>query len=379
VNGALPDVPPPGAGVVTEIGNVPVAFRLAAGMNVVNPLVPIKIAVGSAAPLQFTTEHGDRLLPLTVSGIDGPDNASMAAFNGDSELEVMTGSGKVEPGASAATEKGFELEFVPALLPDTVMATAAGPVARNAVSDGVITALICVELIKVVGRGEPFQLTTRPLAKPVPFTVKVKPVGLQNGVVDGASAVTVESAIGKEREFDVFALDAGVATATCAVPTDARSDAGTIAVSCAALIEVGALDVVANWVVTPFVHCTAEHGSRFVPVMISVAPALPAVALAGKVEAITGAAGVDAETEKGEVLEITPELDTCTLTVAAETISEKGTTAVSCVELTNVVASEDGSAGGGFTAHWTTELFRKFVPVTVIVTAEALQAGVELA
>jgi hypothetical protein len=121
-----------------------------------------------------------------------------------------------------------------------------------------------------------------------------------------------------------------------------------------------------------------EQGKRFVPVTTKVAPLLPAVALAGKIEAITGAAGVDAETKKGEVLEIAPELDTCTLTVDAETRSENGMTAVSCVELTNVVASEDGSTGGGFTAHWTTELFRKFVPVTVSDTAEALQDGVEL-
>jgi hypothetical protein len=59
-------------------------------------------------------------------------------------------------------------------------------------------------------------------------------------------------------------------------------------------------------------------------------------------------------------------------------ISEAGTTAVSCVALIKVVANVDGRAGGGFTAHLTTEPLTKFVPVTVRVTFEALHDGVEL-
>jgi len=51
--------------------------------------------------------------------------------------------------------------------------------------------------------------------------------------------------------------------------------------------------------------------------------------------------------------------------------------AVSCVELTKVVASADGSAGGGLTTQLTREPFTKFVPVTVKTTFDALHDGVE--
>ena len=52
----------------------------------------------------------------------------------------------------------------------------------NAVSVGVIAAVSCVALTKVVARGEPFQFTTASLVKFVPFTVSVKPWVLQAGV-----------------------------------------------------------------------------------------------------------------------------------------------------------------------------------------------------
>ena len=50
--------------------------------------------------------------------------------------------------------------------------------------------------------------------------------------------------------------------------------------------------------------------------------------------------------------------------------------AVSCVELTNVVASTEGGAGGGFVTHSTTEPLTKFAPVTVRMTTEGLHDGV---
>jgi hypothetical protein len=104
--------------------------------------------------------------------------------------------GKDVPLGKAETENGSEFEFVPGFEPETVMATAAGVVARNAVSAAVIVAVSCVALTKAVGRGEPFQLTVRPFAKPVPFTLKVSPPWLQKGVlfavvVDAESEVTV--------------------------------------------------------------------------------------------------------------------------------------------------------------------------------------------
>jgi hypothetical protein len=154
-----------------------VVVMFAAGMNDAIPLVPMKIAAGNGAPFQSTVEHGEKLLPFTVSATGGPVKASTAALVG--EIELMEGNGSEAPEDSAVNDNFIEFEFVPALLPDTVMATAAAPVASEAVSDAEISAVSCVALTRVVGRGEPFQLMTSPLANPVPFTVSVSPDELQ--------------------------------------------------------------------------------------------------------------------------------------------------------------------------------------------------------
>ena len=135
--------------------------------------------------------------------------------------------------------------------------------------------------------------------------------------------------------------------------------------------------MVANGVVTPpFVHCTTEQGSMFVPVTLKVTAAVPAVAAVGEMEAMAGAGSDPAEIVKGKGFERAPKLDTSILTVAAEAISEAGMTAVSCVELTNVVASTEGNAGGGFTTQLTSEPFTKFAPFTVRVIPAGLHDGV---
>jgi hypothetical protein len=72
-------------------------------------------------------------------------------------------------------------------------------------------------------------------------------------------------------------------------------------------------------------------------------------------------------------------VDTSIFTLPAEAVSETGIVAVSCVELTNVVAravviaGEDPDAG---IIQSTTEPFTKFMPVTVRVAAEGLHDGV---
>lgn len=216
--------------MATETWSVAVAVILAAGITDANPLVPINIEAGSGAPFHCTAEHGEKPFPFTVSGTGGPVKASAAAFVG--EIELTAGKGRVVPDGSGAIENLSEFEFDPGPLPDTVMATAPWFVPRNAVSAGVIAAVSCVALTRVVERGEPFQLTTSPFAKPVPFTVNVKPVGLQYGVLfDAESDVMAASVIGNEIGVDVLPLDAGLATATWAVPTVAISAAGTIALS----------------------------------------------------------------------------------------------------------------------------------------------------
>jgi hypothetical protein len=104
-----------------------------------------------------------------------------------------------------------EFDVVVAL--DTVIAAVPG----NAVSAAVIAAVSCVALTKVVGRGEPFQLTTSPLTKLVPLTVSVKPAGLQNGVegsdvVEAESDVMVGATIANEIALEVPPAGAGLKT-----------------------------------------------------------------------------------------------------------------------------------------------------------------------
>ena len=63
-------------------------------------------------------------------------------------------------------------------------------------------------------------------------------------------------------------------------------------------------------VVLPAVHCTTEHGRRFVPVTVKENAAAPAVAVVCEREIFEGAGGDDAEIVKGSVFERTPELET---------------------------------------------------------------------
>lgn len=276
-----------------------------------------------------------------------------------------------------------ELEFVPGMPPETVMATAAVPVARKAVSAAEMVAVSCVALTRVVGRGDPFQLTTSPFAKPVPFTVRVRPEELQYGVlpdevVEAESDAMAARETGNETKLDMLALDAGVTTATCAVVvTAAISAAGSVALSCAALVCVAAMYVVANGVVVPpFIHCTTEHGSRFMPLTVKVTAEAPAVAPVGERALIVGAGEDAAEIVNPSGFEKDPRLDTSIFTEPAEAVSETGIAAVSCVELTNVVARTVVTGGVPGIIQSTTELFTKFEPVTVRVAPEGLHDGV---
>jgi len=114
---------------------------------------------------------------------------------------------------------------------------------------------------------------------------------------------------------------------------------------------------------------------------VNVAPAAPAVALDGDRVLIVGIGSVAEEIVKGNVFERSPKLLTSIFTVPAETTSEAGMTAVSCVALTNVVAKgktvgvTDGGAGG--ITQLIPEPFTKFEPVTVRITPEAPHEVVE--
>jgi hypothetical protein len=166
------DVPPPGVGVNTLTWGVPTEAISAAGIvttscvtltNVVAGLVMVPLA-----SFHWTAEQGTKLFPVTFKL-----NAAVPAVARAGESEVMAG-------------RGSELGDVKEKLKDADV-TADGKltieiiagVSSEAVSVGGIAAVSCVALTNVVRRGDPFQLTTDPLTKLVPFTVRGKPTGLQ--------------------------------------------------------------------------------------------------------------------------------------------------------------------------------------------------------
>jgi hypothetical protein len=145
VNGSLLEVPPPqltvelgvhslngNAGVDTVTWSVPTVVRSLAGITAAIPVVPMKMLTGSGLPFHSTAEHDEKPFPLAVSATGGPVNASSAAWDGLIELIVGRGSGALA--GNCVSENRTRLEFVPGPLPDTVIATAAAPVARYAVS-----------------------------------------------------------------------------------------------------------------------------------------------------------------------------------------------------------------------------------------------------
>lgn len=121
--------------------------------------------------VHWTLEQGRKLLPVTLSG-----NATVPAVAPTGETEEITATGS----DAAEIVKDAGAELTPEL--DTVIEA----VPADAISEAGMRTVSCVELTNVVLRAEPFQLTTdafKPFRKFVPFTVRVNPVGLHDGVV----------------------------------------------------------------------------------------------------------------------------------------------------------------------------------------------------
>jgi hypothetical protein len=133
--------------------------------------------------------------------------------NGEMDVSVGTGSDEAE----IVKETGAEL--TPEL--DTVI----DAVPAEAISEAEMRAVSCVELTNVVARAELFQLTTDVFRKFEPFTVRVKPEGLHDGVeadevVDAEMPEMTGGEIVKGTCGDVFPLDptgAGLISATWAI------------------------------------------------------------------------------------------------------------------------------------------------------------------
>jgi hypothetical protein len=279
-----------------------------------------------------------------------------AALDGDSV--VITGARRLVVGV--VMEKVTEFEVVVEL--DTV--TAAVP--EKAVSAAVIAAVSWggVEFTKVVGRGEPFQFTTRPFTKPVPFTVSVRPVGAQKGVELGEIEEITGATTVNEIAFELPPPGAGLKTVTGMEATEAMSVAEIVAWSCVELTYVV--------VRVPPLHCTTEQGTKLLPVTLNVNPTSPAVAAEGDSDATAGIGSEPegAESVKGKEFDATAKFVTVTFAGTALAISAAEISAVSCIELTNVVARAEPF-------QFTSDALTKFVPVTVSVKPEALHEGVE--
>jgi hypothetical protein len=351
-------VHPLGEGVVTVTWTGLTEAISAAEMVALTPVGSTYMVV-RLLPFHCTPEHGTKPPPLTVRR--NPDEPTVALF-GMSEL--MTGRGS----EAGAVRVKFEAPEVVVEL-DTV--TAAVPrVPGKAVSVAKIVAVSCVGLTNVVGRGNPFQFTTSPSTKSVPFTVSVKPVAPQYGVDDGARLEIVGATMENVIPAEAPPPGAGVTTLTVAVPTDVISAAGIVTMSCVALTDVGA-----RLVMFPLAsfHWTTEQGTKLVPVAVKGNAAVPAVARAGESEVMVGAGSeLGAVLEKSIELEFTADgkFDTEIAAGVSEAVSDGGIAAVSCIALTNVV-------GRGDPFQFTTEPLTKFVPFTVRVKPAGLQYDVE--
>jgi hypothetical protein len=183
-------------------------------------------------------EQGKKLLPVTTR-LKAPDPTAALAGMSD----VADGARKFVVGA--VTEKLTELERADPF--DTVMGK--DPWVTASVYG--MMALTCVALTNVVGRGEPFQFTTvPPFTKFVPFTISVKPAGLQSGavgdcVVDPDNSAANEEIVGvggweivNVNPEDVPPTGPGVNNLTVALPEARRAVDGTVATSWAGLVEV---------------------------------------------------------------------------------------------------------------------------------------------
>jgi hypothetical protein len=239
-----------------------------------------------------------------------------------------------------------------------------------------------VELTNVVlrvdgraGGGLTTQLTIEPETKFVPVTVRTTSEAPHDGVepleaVDEDNEVIVGPVIVNVSEPEVPAPAAPcVRILTSADPVVRKSDGGTEAVSCVALLK-----TVGNEVTTllGLVHCTTEHGRIPEPVTVKVTAALPAPAVVCESEVRIGVvrAALAVVSVTGEDGEVPMEFVTVTPAVPGNAAAAGGIAAVNRVALTNVV-------GSAAPFQFTMASLVKFVPFTVSVKPCALQAGVD--
>jgi hypothetical protein len=324
---------------------LPTVAISAADTDAVNCVEPTN-AVARAVPFHCTTALLRKFVPFTVSVKAGPPAPVAAGFR-----LMMVGVGTVM--GKLVDADGLPPVFVtvmPALPPLAIRL--AGTEAVN-----------CVALTNVVVSPVPFQFTTAPLRKLVPFTVSVN-AGPPAGVVAGLRLVIVGVGMVIEKLVDVDVLPPEFATVTLALPPLAIRLAATVAVTCVLLTNVVASAV-------PF-HCTVAPDRKPVPLTVRVKPDPPAFAEAGLRLLMVGVGMLMGNVVTVDALP--PLFVTAILALPGLVIRLAGTAAVTWVALTNVVVS-------AVEFQLTVAPDRKFVPLTVSVNAGPLapaEAGLRL-
>lgn len=327
VNVAPAEVPPV---VVTVTLAVPTAAIRLAGTAAVSWLALTNVAVSAVAP-HLALAPATKFVPLIVRVKAAPPAAAELGFK-----LVMVGGG------------GMMVNVDPAEVP-AVVVTVTLAVPAAAIRPAGTAAVSWLALTNVVVNAVVPHLTVAPGTKFVPLTVSVKAappafaeLGLRLVMVDGG--VLMVNVAPPE-------VPAVVVTVTLAVPAVAIRPAGTAAVSWLALTN----DVVSA--VVP--HCTVAPETKFVPLIVRVKEAPPAVAELGLKLAIVGGGGLMVKVVPADV-PIT--VVTVTLAVPGVAIRLPGTAAVSMVELKYVVAI-------AVPFHFTFAPEPKLVPLIVSVKA----------
>ena len=272
VKAILPEVPPPGAGLNTITWAVP-ATAMSAVLMAACSCVPLPYVVVRLVPFQYTTEPFINPFPFTVRV-----KAPVPAVADEGDNEVSDGAGLV----GALMVKPVLVEVPP---PGAGLNTVTWTVPAEAISAALMDTSNCVPLTKVAVRGDPFQFTTEPLTKPLPFTVRVNaavpPVADEGDrkVIAGTGLLPGEFTV-KPALLEVPPPGDGLNTVTWAVPADVMSAALIAAWSCPPLIYV--VDRFA-----PF-QFTTDPLINPLPFTVSVKAAVPAVAKAGDNEVIDG-------------------------------------------------------------------------------------------
>jgi hypothetical protein len=170
------EVPPPGVGVETVTGTVPLVAMSAAVICACSWALDTKV-VGRALPFQFTVESEIKFVPLTVSVKPAPPATAELGF-----MDAAVGEGLPMAKVSA-------LEVPP---PGAGVETVTEAVPPAAMSALVIWAFSWVLDTKVVGRALPFHCTVESEIKFAPLTVSVKlalPTDAELGLIDAAVGI----------------------------------------------------------------------------------------------------------------------------------------------------------------------------------------------